>query len=72
MKKITGILGIVLLAVTMFVNANNINSNNTTDTNLISIIGLSSDYTEDCYDMCDAEYPEDYELFAACMYGCGE
>jgi hypothetical protein len=74
MKKISGILGIVIVALAMFINTTNINIDSVSDITLASLIELPTANAEDCYEAfirCDDEYPHDYNLFMACMFGAG-
>ncbi len=72
MKKIVGILGVAVLAATMFMSTNNVNESG--DISLSAVIGLSSANAEGCttvFARCDARYPSSYSHFSACMYGGG-
>lgn len=76
MKKTIGILSVVLIAAVMFAKATTISKNtNITLSSLISLTNANAEYDIDkcakAFERCDAEYPDDYHLFDACMFGAG-
>jgi len=71
MKKVIGILSVAVFAIAMFMNTSVINNSDISLANLVSLNSAEAESDIDCFDHCNSSYPNHYELFLACMDGCG-
>lgn len=73
MKKISGIIGVTAVTLSLFLNTTNLKNNKLQDLTITQLMGLSYAEAESAadYERCDAEYPDDFDLFDACMFGSG-
>ncbi len=74
MKKISGIIGIAAITLSLFLNTTNLKNNKLGDITLTQLMSLPSAEAEgyDDFVRCDDAYPDDFDLFDACLFGaCG-